>query len=117
MKKLFAASPVLVGQLIGAILGLGITFGLPITDAQKGALVGLVVILDTMFMFSSVVSPKTASALVKDAATQTAAELTTATVGAKTVVTDAAQEVVNTVADTVFDSVGGLAGSLAKVGI
>lgn len=111
--RLLRAQPVLIGQLAGAVLGVAIAYGAPIDDAQKAALVGLVVILATLFIHQSVISPATAIDLAGKAAMQTAENLDGPAAGAVGTVTKKGTKVVTDVVNDVVGSVGGLVGSLA----
>lgn len=114
LKRLLAVQPVLIGQVIGAILGVAIAFGAPIDDGQKAALIGLVVVFATLFIHQSVAAPATVIAAVTDAATKTAEKLTTTTVGAAGKIIPAGEGVVTGVVGEVLNGVGGLVSSVAK---
>lgn len=110
---LLRAQPVLVGQIVGAILSVAIAFGAPIDDAQKAALIGLVVVLATLFIHQAVVSPATVIDVAGKAAMQTAETLSGPTAGAVGTVTKTGTKVVTGVVNDVVKSVGGLVGTLA----
>jgi len=69
LAALYAAEPLVVntavGTLVDGLVVLGVTFGLPITEAQKKAADGVVValgILATLFLSRSQVTPSASSA-------------------------------------------------------
>lgn len=112
MKALLRIQPVLIGQAVGAVIALAVAYGAPIDDGQKAAIIGVVVVLATVFIHQSVASPSTVATAVSEAATKTAAQLTTSTVGAAGNVTAAGTNVVSGVVNEVLDGVGGVVGRL-----
>ena len=68
IKAVFAAEPTVVigaiGTLVDGLVVLGVTFGLPVTEAEKKAIDGVVVgagIVITLFVTRAQVTPKAAT--------------------------------------------------------
>lgn len=115
-RGLLARQPTIITTVVTAAVGLAIGYGAPIPPEAKAPLIALIVALATAFLHQSVVSPATAAAAVEVAATRTAEQLTTTTVGAAGTVTEAAGNVVTGVVNEVVSGVGGLVGALAPTG-
>lgn len=114
MGGILSKQPVLVGNAVGAAIGLLVALGLRVSPEVKDALVALVIAMFTLFAHQSVIAPATAAALVADAATATAAALNPQTAGDPGEVTPGGQQVVNQVVEGVTAEVGGLAGSALR---
>jgi hypothetical protein len=114
MKRLFALQPLLTTAFIAALVDLAVAYGAPIPPGAKAPIITIVTALATVLVHQSVVSPATLADAVTGAATRTATQLTTTTVGAVGSVTAAGEGVVTGVVGEVLNGIGGLAGPAAK---
>lgn len=114
MRGIIAREPALLGIFVGAVLTCGVQFGLPIDQAQANALTGAIVAGVTWWVRSSVVSPATAVAVAKDAATKAVEVVDQATVGATGTVTAAGRTAIDVAVQGAADAVTGIAGAAAS---
>lgn len=112
--KFLKSEPVLIVALLQAALVLAGAFGLHLSAEQITAVVGFFSAVLAVVIRQVVASPATVVAAVTDAATKTAEQLTTTTVGAVGNVTAAGEGVVTGVVGEVLNSVGGLVASANK---
>ncbi len=109
MIKALAREPQLLYTLLAA---LGAALAIP--DVWIKVAVAAVALVLGLLVRQTVSSPATVAAAVEDAATQTAQNLTTKTVGAAGEVSEAGTNVVTGVVDNILSGVGGLVSKLGR---
>jgi len=114
LRRILANQPVVLGNLVGAVIGFAVAVGLPVAPEVKTALVGLVVAVATLFTSQSVISPAAAVALVKDSTTATAAALNPLTAGPPGEVTPGGAAVADHVTADTAAKVEGPAGTAMR---
>lgn len=111
--KFLRDESILLVALVQAALVLGAAFGLHLTGEQVAGIVGFFSAVLALVIRQVVSSPTTVAAVATDAATRTAAQLTSSTVGGAGKVTAAGADVVSTAASDALDIAGHLVSALA----